>query len=305
LPEHSFDDMAYVLKFTFDGTIPTLDKYTDLNTSPHYYIVPGNNTGALVLGADLSLSGKRKDAANQWKLEALGKGFYIIHNRNNGNKVLEVKNDKSIAISDISRKDQQVWKIENTFNGLLKISNKQYAEVLLTVNIDKETVSGWKVMEVCETKQEAFRNNSIPGTIEVEDFDKGCPGDAYYDRDEANAGGQYRTSEGIDIENCAAGGFNIGWTNNGEFMAYTVTVSKAATYQASFFVATPSDNTKLHLECDGVDVSGVILVPNTGGYQNWQAVQKSVKLEAGQHVLKLVVDEAPVNMDKMIFEEIK
>lgn len=305
LPERSFEDMAYVLKFTFDGAIPTLDKYADLSTSPHYYIVPGNNTGALVLGTDISLSGKRKDAVNQWKLEALGKGFYIIHNRNNYNKVLEVKNDKSIAVSDISGKDQQVWKIENTFNGLLKILNKQNPDVLLTVNTEKETVSSWKLSEVCETKQEAFKNNSIPGTIEVEDFDKGCPGDAYYDRDDVNAGGQYRTSEGVDIEKCAAGGFNIGWTNNGEFMAYTVTVSNAATYQASFFVATPSDNTKLHLECDGIDVSGVISIPNTGGYQNWQAVQKSVKLEAGQHVLKLVVDEAPVNMDKMVFEEIK
>ncbi len=32
LPERSFEELAYVLKLSFDGKIPTLDKYADLNT---------------------------------------------------------------------------------------------------------------------------------------------------------------------------------------------------------------------------------------------------------------------------------
>jgi hypothetical protein len=58
----------------------------------------------------------------------------------------------------------------------------------------------WKLLEICEMKQEALTPHTIPGTIEVEDFDTGCPGDAYYDRDEINEGDQYRFIEGVEIE---------------------------------------------------------------------------------------------------------
>ncbi len=45
LPERPCEDLAYVLKLSFDGKIPSLDKYADLNCTPHYYLVPGDNTG--------------------------------------------------------------------------------------------------------------------------------------------------------------------------------------------------------------------------------------------------------------------
>jgi hypothetical protein len=153
-------------------------------------------------------------------------------------------------------------------------------------------------------KQEAFKPHTIPCTIEAEDFDTGCPGDAYFDRDEVNEGGQYRTG-GIDIEKCSAGGYNVGWTHAGEWMAYTVTVSKPATYQVSFTIASSYDSGKFHLECDDIDKTGIISVPNTQGFQNWQVIKKNVALDAGQHVLKLVVDGDLWNIDKMVFEETK
>ena len=62
---------------------------------------------------------------------------------------------------------------------------------------------------------------------------------------------------------------------------------------------------KLHLECDGEDKTGIISIPNTTGFQNWEVVKKTVQLDAGMHTLKLVVDGEFLNLDKMIFEEIK
>jgi len=173
--------------------------------------------------------------------------------------------------------------------------------------LDSENGSlfGWKLMEVCETKQEAFKPQTIPGTIEAEDFDIGCPGDAYYDRDEMNEGGQYRTNEGVDIEKCAAGGYNVGWTHAGDWMAYTATVSKSATYRISFYIASAYDSGKLHLECDGVDKTGLTAIPNTAGFQNWDIIKKTVTLDAGERLLKLAVDGSFFNLDKMVFEEIK
>ena len=319
LPERSFEEMAYILKLSFDGKIPPLDKYADLNCAPHYYLVPAENEGSLVLGSDLTLTGKRKDIANQWKLERVGKGIYKILNRENSKKVLECSISKQeLKVSNFIGKDNQYWKIEDARGGLCKIANKQFPNLILAVNtrlaegskaglldLGKGSFFGWKLLEVCEIKQAAFKMHTIPGTIEAEDFDTGCPGDAFYDRDEINEGGQYRPRQGVDIEKCAAGGYNVGWTHIGDWMAYTVTIDKSATYRISFYIASAYDTGKLHLECDGVDQTGIISIPNTAGFQNWEVIEKTVKLDAGQHVLKLVVDGDLLNLDKMVFEEVK
>ncbi|MBN2001295.1 alpha-L-fucosidase [candidate division KSB1 bacterium] len=318
LPEHHFEEPAYVLKLNFDGKIPPLDKYADIDCAPHYYLIPGDNTSSLVLGSDLTLTGNRKDTANQWKLETAGKGIYKILNRKDGKKTFECSDSgQNLVISDFSERDSQLWKIEDAHNGLLKISNIQFPNILLSVtpalaegnkaeliNTGNGSFFGWKLLQVCDLKQEAFKSNTIPGTIEAEDFDTGCPGETFHDRDEVNEGGQYRLDEGVDIEKCSAGGYNLGWTRTGEWTAYTVTIRESATYQISFYIASGSETAKLHLECDGANTTGMMTIPNTGGYQNWQVVKKTVKLDAGQHVLKLVVDGDYFNLDKMVFEEI-
>jgi alpha-L-fucosidase len=319
LPDRSFEDLAYVLKFTFHGKISKLDKYAILDCSPHYFLVPGDNVGSAVLGSELTLTNKRKNPANQWKLESAGKGLYKILNREKDDCAFECSTaDHILAISHITGKDNQLWKMENSYNGLIKISNKQFPDMILSVPSPikegakagflasvKGASFGWKLLEVCEMKQEAFKPHTIPCTIEAEDFDAGCPGEAYYDRDNVNEGGQYRLNVGVDIEKCSAGGYNVGWTHAGEWMAYTVTVNKSATYQVSFNIASSYDSGKFHLECDDADKTGIISVPNTQGFQNWQVIKKNLTLDVGQHVLKLVVDGDLWNIDKMVFEEIK
>jgi len=183
LPERSsLEELAYALKFRFDGKIPPLDKYADLNCTPHYHLVPGDNKGSLVLGSDLTLTGERKNIANQWKLESAGKGIYKILNRKDGKKAFEYNvSEHNLIISNFSRKDNQFWKIEYAHNGLFKISNKQFPNIVLSVNTaitagnkagitsDAGLFLKWKLMEICKLKQEAFKANIIPGTIEAED----------------------------------------------------------------------------------------------------------------------------------------
>ena len=317
LPEHPFKELAYVLKLNFDGKIPPFDNYVDLDCSPHYYLVPGDDTGSLVLGSDLSLTGRRKDIVNQWKLEHEGKGIYKILNREDNEKAFECSpTGHDLILTEFIGKDNQLWRIDHTYNGVFRISNKQFSNMILSAHTpfaegnqaqlfdsQHDSLPGWKLLEVCEVKQEAFKPHMIPGTIEAEDFDTGCRGDAFYDRDDRNEGGQYRLSEGVDIEKCSAGGFNVGWTHTGEWTAYTVTVSQSAPYQISFYVASAYNSGKMHLECDGADKTGMIAVPNTAGFQNWAVIKKSIKLDAGPHLLKLVVDGDFFNLDKMVFEK--
>ncbi len=319
LPEKPFEELAYVLKLNFDGKIPVLDNYVEVDTALNYYLIPGDGTGDLVLGSDLTLTGSRKNLANQWKLVSMGKGYYKIQNRGNAEKVLGYADAAdALVIKNFSKKDGQLWKIENSYNGLLKISNKQFPTRILSVNpplhggskailLNSENGSlfGWKLKEVCETIQSAYTPNLIPGTIEAEGYDNGCPNDAYNDKDEINEGGQYRVNAGVDIEKCSAGGYNVGWTRAGEWLAYTVTIGKPGNYRVSFYVASVLESATAHLECDGVDITGTIAIPNTGAYQQWGVIQRTVKLEAGQHQIRFYVDTDGLNLDKMIFEEIK
>jgi alpha-L-fucosidase len=317
LPPRTFDELAYVLKLNFEGKIPKLDKYADLDCASHYHIVPGDGTGDLVLGSNLTLTGKRKDHANQWTLKSAGKGLYEILSRENPNRAIQCSSiGHDLAVTEVAGNGNRVWKIEHTNNGLVRISNKHFPGVVLSAGAplmegDKAGLqtpalspsAGWKFVEVCDARQEAFTPHSAPGSIEAEDFDTGCPGDAYVDRDDVNEGGQYRPNQGVDIEQCAAGGFNVGWTHAGEWMAYTVTVSRTASYQISFHVASSYDSGRFHLECDGVDKTGMMAVPNTAGFQNWEVVTKPVTLDAGEHVLKVVVDGDFFNFDKMVIAE--
>lgn len=318
LPEKSFDELAYVIKLNFDGKIPKPNNFADIDCTPHYYIVPNGNTGSLVLGSDLTLTSKRKELTSQWKLQSEGKGIYRILNREDESKALECSEAGILALSKFTGNENQFWKIEDARNGLFRISNKKFPQLTLSVNnslsegekaglqnSSNSTPAGWKFMEVCEIKQEAFKPHIVPGTIEAEDFDAGCAKDAYNDRDEINEGGQYRLNQGVDIERCSAGGYNVGWTYTGDWMAYTVTVSKSTTYQVSFFVASSYDSGKFHLECDGKDIIGIVSVPNTAGFQNWEVITKTIKLDAGQHLLKIVVDGSFFNLDKTLFEELK
>jgi beta-glucanase (GH16 family) len=141
----------------------------------------------------------------------------------------------------------------------------------------------------------------VSGTIESENFDLGGQGNAYYDSDTQNNGGQYRTSEGVDIEACsdAGGGYDIGWTANNEWTVYTISVKDSGTYQIGARVSSNSTSGSMHFEINGKDVTGIISVPNTGGWQIWATVlSKNFSLTSGIHQLKLFVNSAGFNINK-------
>jgi subtilisin family serine protease len=135
---------------------------------------------------------------------------------------------------------------------------------------------------------------TLPGTVQVENFDNGGEGVAFHDTDALNSGAAYR-STGVDIEATAGGGYNVGWVAAGEWLAYTVNIQAAGTYTAQFRVAASGMGGRFHLEIDGSNVSGSLAVPDTGWWQTWQTVTAPVALPVGTHVAKLVMETNGVN----------
>ena len=130
----------------------------------------------------------------------------------------------------------------------------------------------------------------IPGTVLGENFDNGGEGVGYHDSGPNNMGGAYRWT-GVDIESSSNGGYDIGWIAAGEWLNYTVNVAAAGTYAIDVRVASNGAGGTFHIEVNGVNKTGAISVPSTGGWQTWQTITKTgVSLAAGQQIIRVVMD---------------
>ena len=149
---------------------------------------------------------------------------------------------------------------------------------------------------------------AIPGTIEMEEYDKvlkGFVAETYKDNDSDNQGdANYRTSEGVDIVK-GNNGNALGYTNPGEWLLYTVNVEKAQKYYWGAYVSSGTTGAGFSLYLDDVDITGKVSIPQTGN-NSWDTYklikgETTVELSAGQHTLKLVIEGANGNIDKVIF----
>ncbi len=143
---------------------------------------------------------------------------------------------------------------------------------------------------------------AIPGKIEAEKYDLGGQNIAFYDNTAGNSGSSFRTDE-VDVEATtdAGAGYNIGYTAAGEWLEYTVNVT-AGTYKLEARVAATAVGKSLHVEMNGVNVSGNIVVPNTGGWQTWQTVTiNNIALTSGQKIMRIYFDTDGINLNYINF----
>jgi hypothetical protein len=145
---------------------------------------------------------------------------------------------------------------------------------------------------------------ALPGTFEAEDFDEGGEGQAYHDNVAGNAGGQYRTAEDVDIvvsRDPEGGDYVVNNFETGEWLVYTVEIAAAGSYDIELRLASGTFTTSaFHVELDGADVTGSIVVPATGSFGAFQWVgKKGVALPAGRHVLRLVSDQQYFDVNRL------
>ncbi|WP_281558463.1 cellulase family glycosylhydrolase [Thalassomonas sp. RHCl1] len=138
---------------------------------------------------------------------------------------------------------------------------------------DNLTASGAKVKEIIQNwnSDTGCSPNCPPaaeGRIEAED---------------------YIAMAGVQTESTTdtGGGLNIGYIDPGDWMTYRVNVSTSGTYKVSYRVSS-YDGGQLQFEKAGGAVAyGVMDVPATGGWQNWQTVSHTVTLTAGEQELAI------------------
>jgi hypothetical protein len=132
----------------------------------------------------------------------------------------------------------------------------------------------------------------LPGIVQAENFDIGSQGVAYSDASTGNSGGAYR-STAVDIGttgDAGSGGYYVGWTRAGEWLKYTVNVTETRNYTLHMRVANVGSGATVRIEVDGIDVTGPVAVPNTGGWDVWQTVSLTgISLSQGQRIIRLVM----------------
>src|SRR5229473_3784159 len=114
---------------------------------------------------------------------------------------------------------------------------------------------------------------AVPGSFEAENFDLGGEGVAYHDNTPGNQGGQYRLSEDVDIivsSDPLGGGYVVNNFETGEWLAYTVNVQATALYDIELRASSAFTNSAFHVEIDGVNATGTIVVPSTGSWNTFQ-----------------------------------
>lgn len=128
----------------------------------------------------------------------------------------------------------------------------------------------------------------VPGTIEAVHYNSGGKGVAFHDNTPGNTGGKYIRNDDVDIKNCSEGGHNISSNETGEWYAYNVNVQTSINYNLGFRYATNMDKTQVRIWQGNTDMTGVIELPNTGGFNNWRTFFiKNLALTSGYQKIRI------------------
>jgi acid phosphatase len=304
------------MPFAIPGTITAADFDDGGEDVAYHDTTPGNNGGAYRVTDDVDLQPSSEGGFNvgwvapgEWlnySVAVAAGGSYTVTFRvaspgGGGSFHLEMNGaDMTGAITIPVTDDWQVW--QDVTRTVTLAAGAQIAKVVMDApgtgssSVGNFLSIGFVAASSSFPSSTPFSGSPIPlpGVIEAEQFDNGGEGVAYHDLSPGNSGGWYRSTD-VDIEPASSGGFDVGWVSAEEWLNYTVNVTSAGTYTFVFRVASSGAGGTFHVETNRVDVSGAIAVPDTGDWQAWRTITRSIALNAGVQQLRLVMDTPGVN----------
>ncbi|MNO23186.1 Chitinase A1 precursor [compost metagenome] len=162
----------------------------------------------------------------------------------------------------------------NTVTINLTSASARYVRIQITAN------TAWPAGQLSEVEvygASPATPSTIPGKIEAENFS---------------------AMNGIQTEPTSdtGGGLNVGWIHAGDWLDYNVNVLNAGTYTVEYRVASNAGTGAIQLQSDGTTLATTV-VPNTGGWQNWQTVTASVTLNTGSQTLRVYASGYDFNIN--------
>ncbi|MFO7867765.1 MAG: carbohydrate-binding protein, partial [Bacteroidales bacterium] len=144
---------------------------------------------------------------------------------------------------------------------------------------------------------------AIPAVIEFEDYDKGGQNIGYFDASYGNTGGEYRNDD-VDIEGIEGmqGEYAVGFTDDGEWLAYTVNVGWTDEYEIDIYYASLEGNGHFSMEVDNQEIVPSTNLPSTNDWFTYNKITVTAQLTEGEHILKFNIEESGYNLNYMEFK---
>ncbi|WP_408952339.1 carbohydrate-binding protein [Lysobacter sp. Hz 25] len=157
-----------------------------------------------------------------------------------------------------------------------------------------------------------YQDDNFSGASVTKSADASClAGDGFNDRASSLAVARFSqpwsltlqaenfsAQQGVQAEACSEGGQNVGWIDQGDWMAYNgITFPATGTYRIEYRVASAGGGAlSLDLNAGSV-VLGTVQIPATGGWQNWTTVSHTVSVGAGTYNLGVYAAQGGWNIN--------
>ena len=266
--------------------------------------------------------GEAGENSNQWFTEAIkvfeenyiGWAFWPLKKIESISAMYAISSNPNYeSLVNYFRGEANAPSISNAVDGLMQLAS----DVHISNNTFQKDVVDAMIRQPNSNETIPFNDNTIiPGIIHASDYDLGTNGYAYNDSDYAtyhintdvfqawNQGWQYR-NDGVDIENsddADSNGYQVGFTDNDEWLLYTVDILESGFYNiVSRYASTSSGY--LNLTLDGYPLSDNITLYNTGSYSNFvNKFTPDVYLPEGIHKLKIRMVTGGYNLTNLTFD---
>ena len=180
---------------------------------------------------------------------------------------------------------------------LLELSQLILPTDTLRISYNGNSIKTSDNLNLKNFQQEIVKNtisfiHDIPGKIEAEYF--------YFQK-------------GIEVESTTdtGGGQNIGSLDDGDYAEYFVNIIDSGTYNVTFrSAADPAWSSGGQLELSIYDSATTnyislqnVVLPQTGGWQQWKNTSKGLTLPKGEHLIRLKVIQGPFNLNWFSFDD--
>ena len=299
-----------------DNMVYSFHKYWSFNDSLEWVTWIRNEYGVPLW------MGEGGENSNQWFTEAIkmfednyiGWAFWPWKKLESISAPFEISSNSNYeSLINYFRGDSNAPSVENAVDGLMQLAEDSH----ISNNRFQRDVVDAMIRQVSSNETLPFDElNNIPGVLYASDYDLGPMGYAYSDADYAtyhintdnfqawNQGWQYR-NDGVDIENSSdsdGNGFQVGFTNDDEWLLFTVEVQESGFYNVVTRYASTSSGL-FSLELDGFPIVDNIILYNTGSYSNFvNKLTQGIYLPAGTYKLKMKMITGGYNLSSVNFD---
>lgn len=306
----------------YNAILPTWDKNMVLSFHKYWdYNKPGNIKRILDARNKYNVPvrlGETGENSNVWFTEEIR----LLEKNNIGwsmwplkkmgaNNPLEIKSNLNYdAVKNYMNSDGKQPKESNVYSGTLELAKYAKCEN----NIFHKDVIDAMFRQPFSNKALPYNANILKDSLLINavDYDLGRNGIAYYDLDTANysapgernvgnRGHVYR-NDGVDVykDSSKYDTYYVGNIEDGEWLQYTINVSKSGNYDFNLSVASVNDNGKISISSNGKIIAEKLSVPVTGNKHNWQTLSvKNIHLSAGKNVIRIFFDKGEFNLESI------